>query len=105
MNVVIANIQETIDDQLLPVDVERSEKENFFSFIRIYQSRILLVLGALDELKNEDLLLPLIQGKVLSNIYLLLTAGPEMRAKVQRNCESPQIIGYSKNDAISCIDQ
>ena len=105
MNVVIANIQETIDDQLLPVDVERSEKENFISFIRIYQSRILLVLDGLDELKNEDLLLPLIQGKVLSNIYLLLTAGPEMRAKVQRYCGSLQIVGYSNNDAISSIDQ
>ncbi|XP_044178772.1 protein NLRC3-like [Acropora millepora] len=106
MNVGIANIQEAIDDQLLPEDVERSEKENFFSFIRNYQSRILLVLDGLDELKNEDLLLPLIQGKVLSDIYLLLTARPEMGAKVRRYCDSLlQIVGYSEGDAISYIEQ
>ncbi|XP_067016979.1 protein NLRC3-like [Acropora muricata] len=106
MNVGIANIQEAIDDQLLPEDVERSEKENFFSFIRNYQARILLVLDGLDELKNKDLLLPLIQGKVLSDIYLLLTARPEMGARVRRYCDSLlQIVGYSEGDAISYIDQ
>ena len=106
MNVGIATIQEAIDDQLLPEDVERSEKENFFSFIRNYQSRILLVLDGLDELKNVDLLLPLIQGKVLPDIYLLLTARPEMGAKVRRYCDSLlQIVGYSEGDAISYIDK
>ena len=106
INEEIANIQDAIDDQLLPVDVERSEKENFFSFIRNYQSRILLVLDGLDEVKNEDLLLPLIQGKVLSDIYLLLTARPEMGAKVRRYCDSLlQIVGYSEGDAISYIEQ
>ena len=106
INEGIANIQDAIDDQLLPVDVERSEKENFFSFVRNYQSRILLVLDGLDALKNEDLLLPLIQGKVLSDIYLLLTARPEMGARVRRYCDSLlQIDGYSKGDAISYIDK
>ena len=101
-----SNIQDAIDDQLLPVDVERSEKENFFSFIRISQSRILLVLDGLDEWKNEDLLLPLIEGKVLSDIYLLLTARPEVGAKVRRYCDSLlQIVGYSEGDAISYIEQ
>ena len=104
INEGIANIQDAIDDQLLPVDVERSEKENFFSFIRNYQSRILLVLDGLHEVKNEDLLLPLIEGKVLSDIYLLLTARPEMGARVRRYCDSLlQIVGYSKRDAISYI--
>ena len=106
MNVGIANIFDAIDDQLLPKDVERSEKENFLSFIRNYQSRTLLVLDGLDELKNEDLLLPLIQGKVLSDIYLLLTARPEMGAKVRRYCDSLlQIVGYSAGDAIRYIDK
>ncbi|XP_015762966.1 PREDICTED: protein NLRC3-like [Acropora digitifera] len=106
INEGIANIQDAIDDQLLPVDVERSEKENFFSFIRTYQSRILLVLDGLDELKNEDLLLPLIQGKVLSDIYLLLTARPEMGARVRRYCDSLlQIVGYTEDDVNNYIDQ
>ncbi|XP_067016981.1 NLR family CARD domain-containing protein 3-like [Acropora muricata] len=106
INEGIANIQDAIDDQLLPVDVERSEKENFFSFIRNYQSRILLVLDGLDEVKNEDLLLPLIEGKVLSDIYLLLTARPEMGARVRLYCDSLlQIVGYSEDDVISYIEQ
>ena len=106
MNVGIANIREAIDDQLLPKDVESSEKENFFSFIRNNQSRILLVLDGLDELKDKDLLLPLIQGKVLSNIYLLLTARPEMGAKLRRYCDSLlQIVGYSKRDVNSYIER
>ncbi|XP_067055959.1 protein NLRC3-like [Acropora muricata] len=105
MNVGIANIQEAID-QLLPEDAESSEKENFFTYFLNYQSRILLVLDGLDELKNEDLLLPLIQGKVLSNIYLLLTARPEMGARVRLYCDSLlQIVGYSEGDAISYIEQ
>ncbi|XP_044179145.1 protein NLRC3-like [Acropora millepora] len=106
MNVGIANILEAIDDQLLPKDVEISEKENFLSFIHNNQSRILLVLDGLDELKNKDLLLPLIQGKVLSNIYLLLTARPEMGARVRRYCDSLlQIVGYTKGDATSYIEK
>ena len=106
MNVGIANILEAIDDQLLPKDVERSEKENFFSFIHSNQSRILLVLDGLDEVKNEGQLLPLIQGKVLSDIYLLLTARPEMGAKVRRYCDSLlQIVGYTEDDVNIYIDQ
>ena len=53
MNVGIENILEAIDVQLLPKDVERSEKENFFPFIRNNQSRILLVLEGLDSLLAE----------------------------------------------------
>ncbi|XP_067056263.1 NLR family CARD domain-containing protein 3-like isoform X2 [Acropora muricata] len=106
MNVEIANIEQAIDDQLLPNDVDRSEKENFFQFVRANQSRIVLVLDGLDELKNKDLVLPLIQGKVLSNIYLLLTARPEMGAKVRRYCDSLlQIVGYTGDDVNNYIDQ
>ena len=109
MNVGIADIQEAIDDQLLPKDVDRGEKENFFHFIHDNQSRILLVLDGLDELRHEHLfqgLLSLIQGKVLSNIYLLITARLEMGAKVRRYCDSLlQIVGFSKDDAISYIEQ
>ena len=109
MNVGIANIQEAIDDQLLPEDVDTNEKENFFHFIRSNQSRILLVLDGLDELNHEDLfhgLLPLIKGKVLPNINLLLTARPEMGARVRRYCDSLlQIVGYTEDDVNSYIEQ
>ena len=106
MGVEIANIFEAVDDQLLPKDAERSEKEKTFSFIRNYQSKILVVLDGLDELKDKDLLLPLIQGKVLSDIYLLLTARPEMGAKLRRYCDSLlQIVGYTEEDVNSYIEQ
>ena len=109
MNVGIADIEQAIDDQLLPIDVDRNEKEKFFAYIRANQSRILLVLDGLDEMRHEELfqgLLSLIQGKVLSNIYLLFTARLKVGAKVRRYCDSLlQIVGYSKDDAISYIKQ
>ena len=106
MNVGLVDIEQAIDDQLLPQDIGRSEKENFFHFTRANQSRILLVLDGLDELKNKDLVLPLIQGKVLSNIYLLLTARLEMGAKVRQYCDSLlQIVGYTEDDVNSYIEQ
>ena len=109
VNVGITDIEQAIDDQLLPIDVDRNEKEKFFDYIHANQSRILLVLDGLDEMRHEELfqgLLSLIQGKVLSNIYLLFTARLEMGAKVRRYCDSLlQIVGYSKDDAISYIEQ
>ena len=106
MNVEIANVEQAIDDELLPNDVDRSKKENFFQFVRANQSIIVLVLDGLDELKNKDLVLALIQGKVLYNIYLLLTARPEMGAKVRRYCDSLlQIVGYTGDDVNNYIDQ
>ncbi|XP_015775651.1 PREDICTED: protein NLRC3-like [Acropora digitifera] len=74
--------------------------------MRNSQSRILLVLDRLDELKDKELLLPLIRGKVLSNIYLLLTARPEMGAKLRRYCDSVlEIVGYTKRDVNSYIER
>ena len=45
-----ADIEEAIDDQLLPLDADKKEKENFFDFIRWNQSKILLVLDGLGKL-------------------------------------------------------
>ena len=101
MHMKTANIEEAIDDQLLPQDAGRKEKEDFFHFIRSNQSRFLLVLDGLDELR-EDLVqgfLPLIQGKVFANVYLILTSRHEAGMKVRRYCDTLlEIIGYSKDD-------
>jgi len=97
-----ADIKEAITDQLLPQDVEGKEKENFFRFIRSNQSRILLVLDGLDELPQSLFqgFLPLIQGKVFSNIYLMLTARHEAGMKVRQCCDTLlEIVGYSVSDA------
>ena len=43
------NIWEAIDEQILPEDIDKESKENFFKFIRENQSKVLLVLDGLDE--------------------------------------------------------
>ncbi|XP_078381783.1 uncharacterized protein LOC144664463 isoform X6 [Oculina patagonica] len=101
-----ANIEEAIDDQLLPQDANKREKENFCQFIRCNQSRILLILDGLDELRRDlfQTFLPLIKGKVFSNTYLMLTARHEAGMKVRRHCDILlEIVGYTDEDADSYI--
>ena len=106
MHMKTANIEEAIDDQLLPRDANKREKQDLFHFIRCNQSRILLVLDGLDELR-EDLLegfLPLIQGKVFANVYLMLTARHEAGMRVRRYCDTLlELVGYTKHDIESYI--
>ena len=61
-----ADIEEAIDDQLLPLDADKKERDFFFDFIRCNQSKILLVLDGLGELSENLLksLYPLIQRKM-----------------------------------------
>ena len=106
MNMKTFNIEEAIDDQLLPQDADEKEEENFFEFIRSNQSRILLVLDGLDELRQDlfQSVLPLIQGKVFSNTYLMLTARHEAGTRVRRYCDTLlEIVGYTDSDADSYI--
>lgn len=101
-----ANIEEAISDQLLPNDADKKEKEKFFEFIRRNQSKILLVLDGLDELRHDLLqgFLPLIKGKVSSNTYLMLTARHEAGTEVRRYCDTLlDIVGYTSEDADSYI--
>ncbi|XP_022783849.1 protein NLRC5-like [Stylophora pistillata] len=103
-----ADIKEAIYDQLLPLDAEEKEKENFFCFIHHNQSRIVLVLDGLDEL-SETLyrrLLPLIKGRVFPSIYLILTARHELGMKVRRYCDTLlEIVGYTLEDANTYIEK
>ena len=101
-----AKIEEAIDDQLLPLDADKKEKEDFFHFIRCNQSKILMVLDGLDELPENLLkgLFPLIQRKILSNTYLMLTARHEAGMRVRRHCDTLlEIVGFTKEDADSYI--
>ena len=106
MHMKTANIEEAIDDQLLPQDAGKKEKEDFFHFIRSNQSKILLILDGLDELRQE--LLPsiqqLIQGKIFSNTFLVLTARHEAGRSLRRYCDTLlEIIGYTNDDVDSYI--
>ena len=101
-----ANIEDAIEDQLLPTDVNKKDKETFFHFIRRYQSRILLVLDGLDELPKNLFkeFLPLIKGRVFPLTYLIITARHEAGMKVRRHCDALfEILGYTKEDADSYI--
>ena len=105
-NMKTANIEDAIDDQLLPRDEDKKDKENFFRFIRCNQSRILLVLDGLDELPQDvfEKLLPLIQGRVFPNTYLMLTARHEAGMKVRQYCDTLlEIVGYTSDDTMIYI--
>ena len=101
-----AKIEDAIEDQLLPLDVNEKDKENFFYFIRHYQSRILLVLDGLDELPQNLLeeFLPLTRGRVLPLTYLIITARHEVGRNVRLHSDVLfEIKGYTKEDANSYI--
>ena len=101
-----AEIEDAIEDQLLPRDVNEKDKEIFFYFIRHYQSRILLVLDGLDELPQNlfEEFLPLIKGRVLPLTYLIITARHEVGINVRLHSDALfEIKGYTKEDADSYI--
>ena len=101
-----AKIEDAIEDQLLPRDVNEKDKETFFYFIHHYQSRILLVLDGLDELPQNlfEEFLPLIRGRVLPLTYLIITARHEVGINVRLHSDALfEIKGYTKEDADSYI--
>ncbi|XP_067029230.1 nucleotide-binding oligomerization domain-containing protein 2-like [Acropora muricata] len=93
---------EAIDDQLLPREVNEEEKERFFTFIRDHQSKVLLVLDGLDELPRDQLLTykDIIQGRVLPDSYIVVTARHEVGVKVRECCHTLlEVEGFTKTDA------
>ena len=91
-----------IDDQLLPREVNDEEKERFFTFIRDHQSKVLLVLDGLDELPSSHFSIyeEIIQGRVLPDSYLVVTARHEVGEKLRENCHTVlEVEGFTKTDA------
>ena len=91
-----------IDDQLLPQDVTKEDKEEFFKFIRHNQRDILLVLDGLDELPTS--MLPafkeVIQGRILQKCHIVVTARQEAGMEVRECCDTLlEIEGFTKDDA------
>ena len=97
---------EAIDDQLLPREVNEEEKERFFMFIRDHQSKVLLVLDGLDELPRGQLSIytDIVQGRVLPESYIVVTARHEIGAKVREYCHTLlEVEGFTKTDAVEFI--
>ena len=93
---------EAIDDQLLPREVNEEEKEKFLTFVRDHQSKVLLVLDGLDELPRNQLSIytAIIQGRVLPDSYIVVTARHEVGVKVRECCHTLlEVEGFTKTDA------
>ena len=99
---ITSELRETIDDQVLPKDMKKEEREKFFTFVWEHQSKVLLVLDGLDELPTHKLSVykEIIEGRVLSKCYLVVTARHEAGIKVRGCCDTLlEVEGFTKNDA------
>ena len=93
---------DAIDDQLLPRDVSKEDKEEFFKFILHNQPYILLVLDGLDALPTDMLpaFTEVIQGRMLPNCRVVATARQEVGMEVREYCDTLlEIEGFTKGDA------
>ena len=101
-----SDIWEAIDDQLLPKDVDKKAKENFFEFIRNNQSKVLFVLDGLDETDSSklEMYFNLVEGRVLPDCHIVLTSRHEKGGKVRRYCDNLwEIVGFTSRDAENFI--
>ena len=73
------DLWQAIDDQLLPREIQKEEREELFKFVRDNQSKVLLVLDGFDELPQSQLptFFEIIQGRILPGCNLLVTARHE----------------------------
>ena len=97
-----SDLWEAIDDQLLPKDIKKEEREKFFSFVRDHQSKVLLVLDGLDELPTHKLPVykEIIQGRILPKCHLVVTARHEAGIEVRECCDTLlEFEGFTENDA------
>ena len=103
---VSGSIWEAIDDQLLPKDIEKDAKENFFKFIRANQSQVLLVLDGLDEAPSNlsKMFTDLVQGRELPKCHIILTSRQEAGVSVSKYCDTLlHMTGFSPEKSQSFI--
>ena len=101
-----SNIREAIEEQILPEDIDKESKENFFKFIRENQSKVLLVLDGLDEVDPSKvaMYLKLAEGREFSKCRIVLTSRHEVGMKFRPFCDTLwEIVGFTKKDAKSFI--
>ena len=97
-----ADLWGAIDDQLLPGEIHREEREKFFEFIRQNQSKVLLILDGLDELPSSKLpeFTEIIQGKMLPLCHLVVTARHEAGIPMRKVCDTLlEIEGFTYQDS------
>ena len=97
---------DAIEEQLLPLDITKEEKEEFFRFVRQNQSSVLLVLDGLDWLPTN--MLPafkeIIQGRILPRCHIVVTARKKVGIKLRGCCDSlVEILGFTKENTETFI--
>ena len=100
------NIREAIEEQILPEDIDKESKENFFKFICENESKVLLVLDGLDEVDPGKLpmYVKLVEGRKFSKCRIVLTSRHEAGMKLRRLCDTLwEIVGFAWEDAESFI--
>ena len=101
-----SDVKEAIDDQLLPRDIDKEVKEQFFQFICENQSSVLLILDGLDELPSSKLSMfsKLIEGRELPRCHIVATARHEAGKEVRKCCDALlQIEGFTKKHMIEFV--
>ena len=101
-----SDLWEAIDDQLVPLDVQKEKREKFFEFIRQNQANVLLVLDGLDELPTSKLptFQKIIERRMLPKCHLVVTARQEVAIKVGRFFDTLlEIEGFTEQDARTFI--
>ena len=99
---IYSGLWEAVDDQLLPREMNKEDKERFFTFIQNHQSKVLLVLDGVDELPSTQFSIykEIIQGRVLPESYLVVTSRHKVGVKVRDCCHTLlELEGFTKTDA------
>ena len=105
-NDIKSGIWEAIDDQLLPDDIDKQAKKNFFTYIHENEAKVLLLLDGLDEADSRklDMYYSLVQSKLLASCHIVITSRHEVGKKVRPYCDTLwEIVGFTEEDAESFI--
>ena len=95
-------IWKAIDDQILPEGIEAEVRNTFIQFLRENPSKVLLVLGGLDEADPEKLKLfrKLIQRELLPGCFIVLTSRHEAGSNIRPYTDTLlEIVGFTSTDA------
>ena len=105
-NDIKTSIEEAIDDQILPRDIDREAKETFFKYIKENESKVLLLLDGLDEADSckQEMFLSLVQSKLFPSCHIVITSRHEDGKEIRPYCDTLwEIVGFTKEDSKSFI--
>ena len=105
-NDIKTSIEEAIDDQILPRDIDREAKETFFKYIKENESKVLPLLDGLDEADSckQGMFLSLVQSQLFSACHIVITSRHEDGKEIRPYCDTLwEIVGFTKEDSKSFI--